>query len=191
MMAHFLLSRSPKELEESCDSPPSQSYKLCHQSKIKTLFLAPHFTPTNTKSSILFPRIWKPTQFLHILSCKSSFTSRKMVRILPMASSIRPSLSSLKFSGSSRLSVSLLSHNSTRKFTFCHLGTGKFSIFFHFQFSILNPFSFLYFSFERMTNFLCTHFVFSCFSAKYWIPVYFFQFMINFLCTHFVFFCSI
>lgn len=40
-----------------------------------------------------------------------------------MASSIRPSLSSLKFSGSSRLSVSLLSHNSTRKFTFCHLGT--------------------------------------------------------------------
>lgn len=40
-----------------------------------------------------------------------------------MASSIRPSLSSLKFSGSSRLSVSLLSHNSRRKFTYCHLGT--------------------------------------------------------------------
>ncbi|WMV60007.1 hypothetical protein MTR67_053392 [Solanum verrucosum] len=46
-----------------------------------------------------------------------------MVRILPMASSIRPSLSSLKFSGSSRFSVSLFSHNSTRKFTYCHLGT--------------------------------------------------------------------
>ncbi|XP_016540494.2 probable lactoylglutathione lyase, chloroplastic isoform X4 [Capsicum annuum] len=44
-----------------------------------------------------------------------------MVRILPMASSIRPSLSSLKFSGSSsRFSVSLLSHNSTRKFSYCH-----------------------------------------------------------------------
>ncbi|KAF3615294.1 Lactoylglutathione lyase [Capsicum annuum] len=47
-----------------------------------------------------------------------------MVRILPMASSIRPSLSSLKFSGSSsRFSVSLLSHNSTRKFSYCHSGT--------------------------------------------------------------------
>uniref|UniRef100_A0A0V0IA51 lactoylglutathione lyase n=1 Tax=Solanum chacoense TaxID=4108 RepID=A0A0V0IA51_SOLCH len=46
-----------------------------------------------------------------------------MVRILPMASSIRPSLSSLKFSGSSCFSVSLFSHNSTRKFTYCHLGT--------------------------------------------------------------------
>ncbi|CAN4096331.1 unnamed protein product [Withania somnifera] len=46
-----------------------------------------------------------------------------MVRILPMASSIRPSLSSLKFSGSSRFSVSLVSHNSTRKFTYYHLGT--------------------------------------------------------------------
>ncbi|CAN4096332.1 unnamed protein product [Withania somnifera] len=40
-----------------------------------------------------------------------------------MASSIRPSLSSLKFSRSSRFCVSLLSHNSTRKFTYCHLGT--------------------------------------------------------------------
>ncbi|NP_001334598.1 glyoxalase [Solanum lycopersicum] len=46
-----------------------------------------------------------------------------MVRILPMASSIRPSLSSLKFSGSARFSVSHFSHNSTRKFTYCHLGT--------------------------------------------------------------------
>ncbi|KAJ8528277.1 hypothetical protein K7X08_021969 [Anisodus acutangulus] len=46
-----------------------------------------------------------------------------MVRILPMASSIRPSFSSLKFSGISRFCVSLLSHNSSRKFTYCHLGS--------------------------------------------------------------------
>ncbi|XP_060209822.1 probable lactoylglutathione lyase, chloroplastic isoform X1 [Lycium barbarum] len=46
-----------------------------------------------------------------------------MVRILPMASSIRPSLTSFKFSGSSRFCVSLLSNNSTRKFTYCNLGT--------------------------------------------------------------------
>ncbi|XP_009763572.1 putative lactoylglutathione lyase, chloroplastic isoform X2 [Nicotiana tabacum] len=47
-----------------------------------------------------------------------------MVRIIPMASSIRPSLSSLhKFSGSSRFCVSLLSHNSQRKFSSFHLGS--------------------------------------------------------------------
>ncbi|XP_009625103.1 putative lactoylglutathione lyase, chloroplastic [Nicotiana tabacum] len=47
-----------------------------------------------------------------------------MVRIIPMASSIRPSLSSLnKFSGTSRFCVSLLSHNSQRKFGSFHLGS--------------------------------------------------------------------
>ncbi|CAN4094403.1 unnamed protein product [Withania somnifera] len=40
-----------------------------------------------------------------------------------MTSSIRPSLSSLKFYGSSRFCISPLFHNSTWKFTYCHLGT--------------------------------------------------------------------
>ncbi|XP_031109657.1 probable lactoylglutathione lyase, chloroplastic [Ipomoea triloba] len=46
-----------------------------------------------------------------------------MVRIIPMASSIRPSLSSLRLSGSSRFGVSLFSHNPCRRLASLHLGT--------------------------------------------------------------------
>ncbi|CAA2999438.1 probable lactoylglutathione lyase, chloroplastic [Olea europaea subsp. europaea] len=46
-----------------------------------------------------------------------------MERIIPMASSIRPSLSSLRFSGCSRLGMSLYSSNSSRRLSLLHLGS--------------------------------------------------------------------
>uniref|UniRef100_A0A5B7BJY4 lactoylglutathione lyase n=1 Tax=Davidia involucrata TaxID=16924 RepID=A0A5B7BJY4_DAVIN len=46
-----------------------------------------------------------------------------MVRIIPMASSIRPSLSSFKFSGTSRFGVSLSSNSPSRGLGFFHLGS--------------------------------------------------------------------
>ncbi|KAL2251169.1 probable lactoylglutathione lyase, chloroplastic [Sesamum indicum] len=46
-----------------------------------------------------------------------------MVRIIPMASSIKPSLSSLRFSGIPRFGVPLSSPNSYRRFTLLHLAS--------------------------------------------------------------------
>ncbi|CAK9155149.1 unnamed protein product [Ilex paraguariensis] len=46
-----------------------------------------------------------------------------MVRIIPMASSIRPSLSSLRFTATSRIGVSLASQNPSRKLSLYHFGS--------------------------------------------------------------------
>ncbi|CAK9329413.1 unnamed protein product [Citrullus colocynthis] len=45
-----------------------------------------------------------------------------MVRILPMASSLRPSISSFRFAGASRLAHSLASYTPTRRLTSFHIG---------------------------------------------------------------------
>lgn len=66
-------------------------------------------------------------------SLSGTHTQREMVRIIPMAaSSIRPSLSTLRFAGASRLGLSLASFAPPRRLAFLHLGSGELP-------SLLNP----------------------------------------------------
>lgn len=59
-----------------------------------------------------------------------------MVRIIPMASSIKPSFSSLGFSGSGRVGVALSSPNLCRRVSVFHLASGVFPLFLFFLFNI-------------------------------------------------------